>query len=148
MRHYTNHTKERIKQMIEEWEEFEAGPTPPRSERIHVTLNKRNVILLNGNIHEKLGSPEAVIFLFDKVNSIIGINPASPNMSNAFPVKQKGRGRHRLIRATPFCKKYGIMLDGTMAFLNPEIDDDGVLRLDLKATTPATRRGRRSQNRN
>ena len=129
--------------MISHWEEFQAGPTKPLSERLHVTLNRRNVILLNGNIHEKLGSPEAITFLFDKVNSIIGLNPANPNVENAFPVKQKGRGRHRLIRATPFCKHHGIMVDGTTAFLNPEIDDDGVLRLDLKATTPTTRRGRR-----
>ena len=133
--------------MISHWEEFDAGPTQPRSERIHVTLNQKNLILLNGNIHEKLGSPDAVILLFDKVNSIIGLNPASPNMSNAFPVKQKDSGRHRLIRVTPFCKRHGIMVDSTTAFVNPEIDDDGVLRLDLKATTPATRRGRRNQNR-
>ena len=133
--------------MISHWEEFNAGPTQPLSERIHVTLNKRNVILLNGNIHEKFGSPEAVTLLFDKVNSIIGINPASPRVANAFPVKQKTRGRDRLIRATPFCKHHGIMVDCTTAFLNPEIDEDGVLRLDLNATTPATRRGRRNQKR-
>jgi hypothetical protein len=133
--------------MISHWEEFGAGPTPPPSERMHVTLNPRNVILLNGNIHEKLGYPEAVILLFDKVNSIIGLNPAPPSLSNAFPLKQKGRGRHRLVRATPFCKCHKIMVDGTTAFLNPEIDDDGVLRLDLNATMPATRRGR-NRNRN
>ncbi|MBK8467411.1 MAG: hypothetical protein IPL32_16465 [Chloracidobacterium sp.] len=133
--------------MIIHWEEFKAGPTQPRSDRLHVTLNRRNVILLNGNIHEKLGSPEAVTLLFDKVNSIIGINPSNPNVTNAFPVKQKGRGRHRLIRATPFCKFHSIMVDGTTAFLNPEIDENTVLRLDLKATTPATRRGRRNQKR-
>ena len=131
--------------MIIHWEEFNAGPTPPPNERLHVTLNRRNTILLNGNIYEKLGSPEAVIFLFDKVNSIIGINPASPHMQNAFPVKERGEGRNRVIRATPFCKCHGIIVDVTRAFLNPEIDDDGILRLDLKATTPTTRRGRRNQ---
>lgn len=62
--------------MISHWEEFQAGPTQPMSERMHATLSPRNVILLNGNIHERLGSPESVVLLFDKVNSIIGINPA------------------------------------------------------------------------
>ena len=133
--------------MISHWEEFQAGPTMPRSERMHVTLSERNIILLNGNIHDKLGNPNAVILLFDKVNSVIGVLAASPHVPNAFPVKQKGEGRHRLIRATPFCKHYGIVMDSTTAFLNPEIDDEGVLRLDLKTTTPTQRRGRKTRRR-
>ena len=40
--------------MINHWEDFDAGPTQPLSERIHVTLNPRSVILLNGNIHEQM----------------------------------------------------------------------------------------------
>ena len=129
--------------MISHWEEFKAGPTTPLNERMHVTLSPRNVILMNGNIHDRLGQPNAVILLFDKVNSIIGVNPAGANMPNAFPVKHKTNGRDRLIRATPFCKHYGIQVDGTTAFLNPEIDEDGVLRLDLRTTTPVKRRPRR-----
>lgn len=128
--------------MISHWEEFNAGPTPPRNERLHVTLSPKNIILLNGNMHERLGSPEAVVLLFDKVNSIIGVNPAPPSLPNAFPVKEKGRGRHRLIRATPFCRHYGIKLDSTTAFVDPQIDEDGVLRLDLRTTTKLGRRRR------
>ncbi len=133
--------------MISHWEEFQAGPTLPLSERMHVTLNRKNVILLNGNIHAKLGHPTAVVLLFDKVNSIIGVNPAPETLPNAFPVKIKDRGRHRLIRATPFCQHYGIKMDTTTAFLTPEIEDEGVLRLDLKATTPLRRSGRKDSQR-
>ena len=136
--HYLRFT---TKNMISHWEEFKAGPTLPLTERIHVTLNRKNVILLNGNIHAKLGHPTAVVLLFDKVNSIIGVNPAPETLTNAFPVKIKDRGRHRLIRATPFCQHYGIKMDTTTVFLNPEIDDDGILHLDLKATTSLRRRG-------
>jgi hypothetical protein len=125
--------------MISHWEEFEAGPTEPVDRRMHVTLSPRNVIHLNGNIHDRLGNPDAVVLLFDKLNSIIGINPAPASRPNAFPVKMKGRGRHRQIRATPFCKHYGIKVDRTTLFLNAEIDDEGVLRLDLKATTELNR---------
>lgn len=96
--------------MISHWEVFEAGPTPPVRERMHVTLNYKNVILLNGNVHEQMGSPEAVQLLFDKVNSVIGLNPVSANTPSAFRLKQKGGGTHRLIVASPFCRHYGIKI--------------------------------------
>lgn len=132
--------------MIIHWEEFSAGPTKPREERMHVTLSRRNVILLNGNVHERLGCPEAVLLLFDKVNSVIGLNPVSPSRANAFPIRAKGRGRHRLIWAAPFCKHFGIKVDGTTVFLDPEIDEDGVLRLNLRATTPTNRPSRNNRH--
>src|SRR4030095_6502572 len=130
--------------MITHWEEFTFGPTPANEERLHVTLNPKHVILLNGNMYEKLGSPEAVVLLFDKLNSVIGVNPAPKSRPNAFPVTSKYKGRQKMIRATPFCRHYGISVDRTTAFLNAEVDEDGVLRLDLKTTTPITRRTMRS----
>jgi len=133
--------------MIIHWEEFSAGPTKPREERMHVTLSRRNVILLNGNVHERLGCPEAVLLLFDKVNSIIGIDPAPASRPNAFPVRTKGRGRHRLIWASPFCKHFGIKVDRVTAFINAEIDENGVLRLDLRSTTEITRRSGQNRKR-
>ncbi len=132
--------------MISHWEVFAAGPTVPFEERMHVTLNYKNVIFLNANLHKRLGSPEAVLLLFDKVNSVIGINPAPPTLPNAFKVKPQSRGRHRIIHAAPFCRHYGIKIDNTTTFLKPEIDDEGVLRLDLKDTTPAKRVFRRKKD--
>ena len=133
--------------MITHWEEFKLGPTVPADERLHVTLDRKGMILLNGNIHDRLGNPEAVVLLFDKVNSIIGINPASPNVPNAFKLKFRSRGRHRMIFAIPFCRHYGISVDHTTVFVDPQIDEDGVLRLDLKATTRARRRKMKSGDR-
>ena len=130
--------------MITHWEEFQFGPTPANEERLHVTLNPKHVILLNGNIYKKLGSPEAVALLFDKLNSVIGINPVPRSKSNAFPVRSKLNGRQKMIRATPFCRHYGISVDRTTAFMNADVDEDGVLRLDLKSTTTITRRTMRS----
>src|SRR5438132_1365031 len=126
--------------MISHWEEFNAGPTERLDRRMHVTLSPKNVILLNGNMHEQLGKPDAVVLLFDKVNSVIGVRPDIPGRGNAFPVTRKGPGRHRLIRATPFCRHYGIKVDRVTSFISPDIDADGVLRLDLKATTEIGRR--------
>lgn len=126
--------------MINQWEDFEAGPTQPVTERIHVTLSPRNVILLNGNIYDRMGKPEAVVLMFDKLHSMIGLRPTHADRPGAFPVKQKGRGRHRLIRATPFCKHYGIKVDRHTAFIEPEVDADGILKLDLRKTFGVNRK--------
>jgi len=126
--------------MINHWEDFDAGPTQPLSERIHVTLNPRSIILLNGNIYEQMGKPEAVVLMFDKVHSMIGLRPARPDRPGAFPVRHKEPGRHRLIRATPFCRHYGIKVERTNVFIEPELDADGILKLDLRKTIETGRR--------
>lgn len=126
--------------MLCRWEVFEDGPITPPEERLHASLNRRNDLLLNRNILERLGSPEAVLLMFDRLNEIIGVNPAPPTLPNAFPLKSVTRGRHRIIHATPFCKRFGIRVDATTTFLTPEIDQDGVLRLDLRAIATVPKR--------
>ena len=126
--------------MICQWEEYDLGPTQARTERVHATINRKNTILINGNLHTRLGNPGAVKLLFDRVNSIIGVAPVPETMANSFPVTAPAAGRHRLIRATPFCRYFGISIDGTTHFREPEIDENGVLRLNLNATSPVRRR--------
>src|SRR5438445_6915816 len=86
--------------MLDEWEEFEAGPNPPREERLHVSLNFKGQILLNKNAMEALGMPEAVILMFEKRNSKIGIRPAAAQLRNAFSVKRRPMSRSRMIHAS------------------------------------------------
>jgi len=126
--------------MITQWEEFQSGPTKPLDKRKHVTLNKKNTILLCGNIYEDLGSPKAVALYFDKMNNLIGLCPTSPDRKNAFPVIAQGHGRHRLIRATPFCKHHKIRVERTVVFPDAQIDDEGLLRLDLQTSYEVVRR--------
>ena len=130
--------------MITHWEEFQFGPTPPNEERLHVTLNPKHVILLNGNMYEKLGSPEAVVLLFDKLNSVIGVNPVPKTKSNAFPLTSKTKGRQKMIRAAPFCRHHNIKVEKTTAFINADVDEDGVLWLDLKKPKVITKKTMRN----
>jgi hypothetical protein len=130
------------------WEEFEDGPTEPRENRLHVTLSPRCVIHLNGNVFEKLGKPAFVRLLFDRLNSRIGILPATALHENAFPVKVKGKGRHRIIWALPFCRYYGIHFHRIRSFQDAEIDEDGILRLDLLRTVPVVSRARKNSRSN
>lgn len=126
--------------MLGRWEEFEEGPTVPREKRMHVTLSPRSVIHLSGNVFEKLGKPKFVRLLFDRLNSTIGVLPTDHQTTNAFPVKTKGSGRNRIIWASPFCRYWGIHFDTIRAFARAEIDQDGILRLDLRETTAVGRR--------
>jgi hypothetical protein len=125
--------------VINHFEEFTAGPNRRSGERMYITLNDRNVILLNYAAFAEIGQPEAVVLLFDKANSINGIRPSHPKIEHAFPLKAKPGSRHRLIAASPFCRHHGIRVEGTVAFHSVERDRDGMLKLYLSATTVAGR---------
>lgn len=125
--------------MIEEWEEFEAGPKLPAEERLHVTLNHKGVIFLNRLAFEALGEPESAKLLFEKRSSKIGIRPANAADRKAFPLIQQRDLHFRIIRAGNFCQNYGIRVEGTMAFHNIEIDNDGMMKLELGKTSRVRR---------
>ncbi len=121
--------------MIRQWEEFEAGPHVRSGERLHVSLSKKGVILLNEKTFEAIGSPAAAALLFDKRNSSIGVRATHIDRKSAFTVKSKPKARHRVIHASTFCRHYGIKVDRTIAFPTAEVDDDGTLILDLHSAT-------------
>lgn len=120
--------------MVEQWEEFHAGPKNVESD-LHVTMNSNGVILIGARAFEQMGKPDAAVLLFDKLNSKIGLMPSHERVENAYPMQSKGKHRHRVLRANRFCRHYGIKIDRTIEFPNAQINDEGVLILDLKTTT-------------
>ena len=127
--------------MIGRWEIYEEGENKPFAERVHVTLNRKHIFCLNAKVHEMMGRPEAVVLMFDRRENVIGLNPAPPSVNGAFRVRPLARrGGHKIIRAAPFCRHFGIRLDHTSAFIAPTLDRDGVLLLDLNAIAPARAR--------
>lgn len=119
--------------MIKQWEEFPVGPKDVSTE-MHVTLSPKGEIVIGAAAFERFGRPDLAVLLFDKVNSLIGVVPASSRAKNAYPLVAKTNARHRIIRANRFCRHYGIQVPRTVAFNKPEIDDEGVLVLDIKGT--------------
>ena len=118
-------------------EKFMGGPTPPPEKRVHVTINKQNLIGLNEKCYEMLGKPQAVYLYYSREDSVIAIEPVhSFRMPAAFPVKAKGNGGWR-INAAPFCKHYNIRTDTTERFISPELSSDGK-QLLLKLTETVT----------
>ncbi len=115
-----------------EYEEFKGGPNLPNKDRIHITMNQRGLVYMNGNCHRLLGRPEAVKLFFNRAKDRIAIKPVNARLGEAFPLRQKGE--YCLLQASTFCRHFGIRLSATEKFVNPEIDNEGILHLDLSTT--------------
>jgi hypothetical protein len=126
-----------------DWEKFNGGPNMPSQNRIHITINKGGIIYLNGNAHRMFGRPDAVQLFFNRKKDRIALKPAHARLKDAFPVKEKQY--HYLIHASPFCLNYGIKLDGVEKFVDPDIDNEGILHLDLSTTVKVS--GRKQKRR-
>lgn len=125
--------------MLDQWEQFEAGPNQPREDRLYVSLNAKGQILLSRKAVESLGSPAAVVLMFSKVSSKIGIRAARSLDKGAFPLIGRRSARSRTIYASPFCRNYGIRVGGTVSFIGIKLDNEGVLILDLSKTARVSR---------
>lgn len=127
------------------WDVFKGGATRPSNDRINVTLNKKNVLTINRFTAKLLGNPEAVILMFDKKESVIGVVPSNLRDKYAFALKPKGRVNcNWVVNTAPFCRHFGIIIDRTEKFDDAELDDEGILRLDLRKTHNVSNRKRRS----
>ena len=121
-----------------DWEKFIGGPNKPNRERIHITMNKHNVIYLNGNAYRMMGKPEAVQFFLNRKEGKLGLKPANPCLHDAFPLKpDKGS---LIIHASPACRSFGIRFTTTEKFIDPVLDASGNLILDLSRTITVTKR--------
>ena len=128
--------------MISHWTKFEGKPYGAEKDAARVTLGPKKAIMLNEVAYEALGSPAAVEFMFEENHKIIGLKPIDPRRDNAFPVKPRKGSRYHVIRAAAFCTHLGIKVDRTMLFNNVEIDNEGVMKLELKTATNVSRGAR------
>lgn len=100
------------------FEKFLGGPTQPPELRVRVSLDKRNVILMNKKCYQMLGKPTAVYLHFSRTDDIIAIEPVhSYRLPAAFPVRVYDTTFS--INAAPFCRHFGIKLDATQQFISP-----------------------------
>lgn len=127
--------------VFRKWEEFPVGPSGAVS-GLHVSLNRKGEILIGARTFRKFGEPEQVLLMFDRRNKSIGIVPTTPKATNCYPLMSKYNGAHRVIRANLFCRHYGINTDRTIVFNTAEIDEEGVLVLNLNEYRYVVRPGR------
>ncbi len=120
--------------MARNWEIFLHGARPRNVDRMHVTINNRGSFCFNKKAYHTLGSPEAALFKYERDTHTIGIEPTHLQKQGAFPFRTVARGTNFMLYAGNFCQNHGIRVEGTEAFLDPQIDPDGTLALDLRTT--------------
>ncbi len=119
--------------------EFIGRPNRLHTDRPRVTLSHRGVIVLNGKAHEAMEAPAAVTLHYDEDERIIALKPADLGRPNAFPLKPKGDFKYRMINASPFCKHFRIRVERTVLFNEVDVDNDGVMMLEMRNTTSIAR---------
>ena len=124
--------------MQPDWIEIKRGDVMPQYTGMHVSLNPKGDIVMNSITYTKLGEPAAFLVLYDRVNNRIGLKPASMSARNAYPAIKSNR-TGRMVRGHRLLREHRIILPHTMQFDEAEIDQDGILILDLR-TAKSSRR--------
>jgi hypothetical protein len=128
---------------LRQWTPFRGRPNRfIRAEGMRVSMSPRGDFRLNKVAWEALGSPEAVEFMFDMINGVIGIAPIEAWREFAFPVIPEKQSGGKRIHASPFCRHFMLQTPRTVVFNTIEIDDQGVMTLPIESLTAVSRRAR------
>lgn len=95
-----------------------------------VVIRFNAVFGFNNPAMELMGSPEALLVLFDSEERLIGFTPSTRNDKRAFPIRGK-EGQGRTVSAKNFLVYYGIDHDVSRAY--PVEWTGEMLVVDLKA---------------
>ena len=125
--------------MRPDWRECPRGDVFGQWAAFYVTMNRKGEIAMSRVTYERLGEPRAFLVLFDTVNNRIGLKPSTPSTRNAYPAGVQGRHGGRVVRAYRLMQEFGIDLPETVRFHDAEIDEDGVLILDLRTARVSAR---------
>lgn len=128
-----------------EWEKFHGGPAQPPHKKMHATIGPKRKILINGNLYRAWGKPEAVYLFYNRSRDQIALQPTSPRVPAAFPIRENRKCYE--IAASSFCRHFNINISATHKFLDPDLTSDGKLILKLSETILVTRHTRRGERR-
>ena len=127
-----------------DWEECPNNPgtTEARWGVLYATLNMEGHIRISRVTHERLGSPDSYVLLYDRAREVIGLRPARLAVDqNAYRAIDRGPYGGKRINAFRLCREFEIETNQTVRFHHCQIDNSGVLILDLR-DTQAVRKGR------
>lgn len=112
--------------MDKNWIVYDEPPPMPRN-RLYMSINKAHEIMINRNAYEELGSPEAVLLMYNGVTDSIAIKRVDPRETNAFPLRAKGDSGNYVVGAKPLCVKHEIKYNTTVQFLEVKIEGDAFI---------------------
>ncbi len=111
---------------------------------LYATLNVEGHIRLSRVTHEALGAPDSYVLLYDRERDVIGLRPARLAVEkNAYRAIDRGPYGGKRINGFRLCREFGIDTNETVRFHHCQIDNSGVLILDLRDTCPAKKGKRR-----
>ena len=116
--------------MRADWQEVPRGDVVPQYAGIYVTMNPMGDIVMSRVTYEMMGEPKAFLILYDTTNKRIGLKPAALTTRNAYPVRVSNRAGAKMICGHRLTREHRIDLPHTVRFY--DIDEDGILILDLR----------------
>lgn len=125
--------------MRAEWLEIKRGDVLPQYAGIYVTMNAKGHIVISKVTYQILGAPEAFGVLYDRVNGRIGLKPAHKSSRNAYPALVSNKSGAKMVKAYRLIREQRIILPHTVRFYDADIDEDGILVLDLRTAKPCPR---------
>lgn len=114
------------------WITLPRGDVAAHWSGLYVTLNKKGTIALSATTHVRLGAPDAYRKKMDPMNERLALEPAKFGEANAYPARVQGRRGAKVVRAFRILTEWGIRPSDTIEFIQPKIDADGKLLLELR----------------
>ena len=119
--------------MKREWKQIPRGDRRAQWAGIYATLNR------NRAADERMGSPAAFHLLYDAPNNSIGLKPTALAMRNAYPTQKSGRHGGRKVNAYRLLTECSLVVKETLEFPDAEVDEDGILILNLRTARVSKR---------
>lgn len=120
--------------MAYDFERFTARIAPTRRPHPRITIHRTGTMGLNRRAYELLCEPAAVAFLFDRRRRVIGLEPASAEMADAYRIIKKAGSESYVVRATRFLDHYGIVPHQPLVWGHVQVHE-GIVVLDLDHAT-------------
>jgi hypothetical protein len=103
-----------------------------RNPRLCVSLNKHGVFAINEYAHDHIYAPTIVNLFYSPARRCIGIKRCFLGDPGAFELHRRhGRRSGWVLRASRFMKHFGIEIEETIRFREPEETQDGMWIFDL-----------------
>jgi hypothetical protein len=125
--------------MRENWIEIKRGDIMPQYTGIYATMNPKGDIVISKVTYQLLGSPPAFNILYDRTNNRIGLKPATLTAKNAYPARVWNHAGAKMLRGHRLTREHRIELPHTIQFVGADIDEDGILILDLRTARHSPR---------
>ena len=87
---------------------------------------------MNARMYAAFGRPKAVALYYSREDDAIAVQPAYERFAEHFQVVKRQMGW--AVHASTFCRHYRIRVPDTERFIRPDIDNEGILILNLRET--------------